>query len=397
MVRRSCLSELSILLLGMLCQWILMYTLPKYSLHRLHSIQFRVGHLNVSFSNDNTTTSHVTGSSRSRHEEEEEKDASVGAVSHDHQENETTTTISMMKSNLTSTNGSVAPTLTFQTTIATSNGTRWSRMGLPLPHESSLSNDAFTEEENHPFSSCGRLSINGTDPAVCGQSKCFVNVQNDPTIGYIVMVRKASHIFRKSLEAYQRAMDMHDKHGIQHLYLEPPHIVDQLLPCIRSQLVNHQRLVTPNANIPPVNFSVPNSGDTSIIIQKCRRAPQPHLLVGIGGPKGKHARTLLEPFVRTHVTNATRFVNQLGLERIRTISMLHDEPCLVSDFQVLLDSSGTMFHLDFDRCPSLTISPSALEKSIRKFNAVMDILVDVALHGNTTITTNSTPATTTQL
>ena len=393
MVRRSCLSELSILLLGMLCQWILMYTLPKYSLHRLHSIQFRVGHLNVSFSNDNTTTSHVTGSSRSRHEEEEEKDASVGAVSHDHQENETTTTISMMKSNLTSTNGSVAPTLTFQTTIATSNGTRWSRMGLPLPHESSLSNDAFTEEEDHPFSSCGRLSINGTDPAVCGQSKCFVNVQNDPTIGYIVMVRKASHIFRKSLEAYQRAMDMHDKHGIQHLYLEPPHIVDQLLPCIRSQLVNHQRLVTPNANIPPVNFSVPNSGDTSIIIQKCRRAPQTHLFMGIQGDKEDHTRAMLEPFIRTHVTNATRFVNQLEQERTRTITMLHDKPCLIGDFQVLLDRYGNMFHLDFDRCSRLPVSAIAKERWIWKFNSIVDILVDVSL----TTTSSSTAATMTQL
>ena len=381
-----------------------MVRLPKYSLYRLYSIQFLVGPLNVSLSNSTSTSFHVTSSSRSRDEEEEEN-VSLGVVSHDHQENDTTMTISRMQSNVTTTNDSIAPTLTFQTTTtatatpapATSNGTRSSRMELPLPHESSLSNDAFTEEENHPFSSCGRLSINGTDPAVCGQSKCFVNVQNDPTIGYIVMVRKATHIVRKSLKAYQRANDMRDKHGIQHLYLEPPHIVEQLLPCIRSQLVNHQTHATANANMPPVNFSVPNSGDTSIIIQKCRRAPQPHLLVGIGGPKGKHARTLLEPFVRTHVTNATRFVNQLGLERIRTISMLHDEPCLVSDFQVLLDSSGTMFHLDFDRCPSLTISPSALEKSIRKFNAVMDILVDVALHGNTTITTNSTPATTTQL
>ena len=377
-----------------------MVRLPKYSLYRLYSIQFLVGPLNVSLSNSTSTSFHVTSSSRSRDEEEEEN-VSLGVVSHDHQENDTTMTISRMQSNVTTTNDSIAPTLTFQTTTtatatpapATSNGTRSSRMELPLPHESSLSNDAFTEEENHPFSSCGRLSINGTDPAVCGQSKCFVNVQNDPTIGYIVMVRKASHIFRKSLEAYQRAMDMHDKHGIQHLYLEPPHIVDQLLPCIRSQLVNHQRLVTPNANIPPVNFSVPNSGDTSIIIQKCRRAPQTHLFMGIQGDKEDHTRAMLEPFIRTHVTNATRFVNQLEQERTRTITMLHDKPCLIGDFQVLLDRYGNMFHLDFDRCSRLPVSAIAKERWIWKFNSIVDILVDVSL----TTTSSSTAATMTQL
>ena len=64
----------------------------------------------------------------------------------------------------------------------------------------------------------------------------------------------------------------------------------------------------------------------------------------------------LEPFKKhlgeflTSVRYKESFVQRLAENLATTRVILDKEPCLIKDFQVLLDNKGNVYHLDFDRC-----------------------------------------------
>ena len=87
-----------------------------------------------------------------------------------------------------------------------------------------------------PFLSCGKLNF--TEPAICGGTKCFVRVNDQPHIGYTVSRVKFRTYFNKMSVAHILAKELKAKYGIQHLLLEPPQVVHNTSDCVMEALAN---------------------------------------------------------------------------------------------------------------------------------------------------------------
>ena len=71
----------------------------------------------------------------------------------------------------------------------------------------------------------------------------------------------------------------------------------------------------------------------------------------IGFSEGKQTRIADDiKSLESCATDMRAFVENFsaGLAKAKTLVM--DEPCLTRDFQVMVDCTGEVYHIDFDRC-----------------------------------------------
>ena len=179
---------------------------------------------------------------------------------------------------------------------------------------------------------------------MCGYLKCFVRVNNDPTIGYTIVSQNRMKLSDLK-QAYTLAKKLEQTHSIQHLALERPRKV-YLASCLRRQFEkDHNR----NELLPNSKRKHIGDKDRKMIVQKHRVAPTPSVLFGISRDKIKEFRRVFPSFLEQHVINSTAFWEQLKVEQDRCMAIVRDYPRLLVDFQFFLDSHGTVYHMDLDR------------------------------------------------
>ena len=90
--------------------------------------------------------------------------------------------------------------------------------------------------------------------------------------------------------------------------------------------------------------------DTTAYIQRVQIAPSPHLLIGCAESKVGPFRNQLGAFMKQVKRKRTFLQNfQENFQKVRKL-VFEVEPCLMKDFQVLVDTKGNLYHLDLDRC-----------------------------------------------
>ena len=221
---------------------------------------------------------------------------------------------------------------------------------LPQNQTTILTNSSSTQSSS-AFQSCD--AFNFTEPANCAKSKCFLQLNQPPTEGYLLYhnngkcCANVTTIMTRMTVAYELAKDLEDKFQIKHPLLGPPQQLDpnhQVIPlCVQEQLSDtaNFKSVRVMSAFRNAEFHVDISSGT--VYQRNRVIPTPHFLIKVV--------KLFDPidFIYDHVHNGTEFLQNFEPDVKRVFDVLKYEPRLFSDFQAVLVGSGEIYHLDFDR------------------------------------------------
>jgi len=216
----------------------------------------------------------------------------------------------------------------------------------------------------------------------CGANKCFFRLNTDPTIGYLVQPdvfrydkqTSPDQLFRTLEVSWELAEQLRTKHDIKHFLLEPPNKVK----------INKKLAKQLNANIwseaRGVQYDEPRfpKGSTAFI-QKVRLAPEPNLIIGCTSSKRAQFQRSVDVFL-AQVIDKKAFARQFAGDMRLTRMLLKEEPCLFKDMQVLVDTEGRLFHLDFDRCFSSRDTHQKRTEKKSRVNHCLRTLYNVERH-----------------
>jgi hypothetical protein len=204
-----------------------------------------------------------------------------------------------------------------------------------------------------------------TNQVPCGKEKCFFRTKSNDTIGYLVA--RSSHKenrkgrFESLQAAYALAQNLTNTHNAQH-FLKAPPVQIVISPQLATRL--NQNLWSEKGQRPfkTERYQV----NTTAFIQRVQVAPSPHLLIGCVESKMGPFQTQLGSFMQ-QVTKKEAFLKtfQRSFKNVRKL-IFDVEPCLIKDFQVFMDTTGNLYHLDFDRC----FSP---ESATKKYTSPADL------------------------
>ena len=145
--------------------------------------------------------------------------------------------------------------------------------------------------------------------------------------------------------ATKLALRMEIKYQVKNFLLDEPKLI------IPASCVIRELRKTEHFREKPHPFSKQFIPDKNLKLgfatQKNVMAPNPHIIV----PKRDSD---LVNFMHDSVINKRVFAIELADHINRTWTMVQDETCLVQDFQMLLDTSGTLYNIDFDRCAEIS-------------------------------------------
>ena len=186
----------------------------------------------------------------------------------------------------------------------------------------------------------------------CGAHKCFFLLKTKMQVGYLVTLKNfASHQdwFHEATLSYALAKELNETFGIHHFLLDSPIkvTITRKLAQVMNAKLSRKSADTTTVGVSPPTYTV---GATAIL-QKARVAPEPHLLIGNSPDKlAMFQRNLHSFLVHMQQDNqkefARTFVENMNVTRL----VLTNKPCLLRDFQVIVDTNGQFHHFDLDRC-----------------------------------------------
>lgn len=203
-------------------------------------------------------------------------------------------------------------------------------------------------------------------PAPCAAFKCLYNSRRGKRLGYLVAqfrkndVQSSGHKdFRTLQKGYELAERLRTTHNIRHLLLAPPSKVD----CTAKVCVEDLNRLTymargregENDVLGRQSFTAIHPGKpwTKLLVQPVELASQPSIQFGLSVAKYSVAIEDMKVYASSLVQQDMdvgvfeRNVRR-GIEQ--ALGVIQAEPCLLTDFQILLDRYGHVYHLDFDRC-----------------------------------------------
>lgn len=195
--------------------------------------------------------------------------------------------------------------------------------------------------------------LDGTKPAPCGWHKCFFHSKSSDQIGYLVArsTGKSNSAKRKRLEsldsAWQLAKHLEQEYNIHHFLIAPP-INVTVSKSLASRLNQNLKSETARQRFKKRRFP---KGSTAFV-EKVKPAPNHTLLIGCKDSKLNLFKKVVDKFV-LRVKDKESFIRNFKESFANLREILHKEPCLLYDFQVVIDTSGNLYHLDFDRCFSM--------------------------------------------
>merc|ERR1712161_1398 len=91
--------------------------------------------------------------------------------------------------------------------------------------------------------------------------------------------------------------------------------------------------------------------NTNVLVQRNRVGPIPHALIGCNKKKKQHSIRNINKLINNSIkpSDRMRFYEHFHDELSSTAKLLQKEPLLVNDFQVMIDTNGRVYHLDFER------------------------------------------------
>lgn len=187
------------------------------------------------------------------------------------------------------------------------------------------------------------------DRVPCGKEKCFFQLKSNEQIGYLVSRFEDREDRKERFQTLERgwnlARSLKQDYGIQHFLLAPPKTIiirSTLVPILNRNLWSEKKEKKWKKT---KRFLKGNKA----YIQKVKVAPKQTILIGCSLSKVEPFKRNVKEFMQDVVYQesfARRFQENLSQAK----RVLAKEPCLVKDFQVLMDTKGRIFHLDFDRC-----------------------------------------------
>lgn len=243
---------------------------------------------------------------------------------------------------------------------------------------------------------------------VCGMNKCFFRSKNDPTKnGYLI-----AHHPKCDLDlGWEIATRLERKYNIHHLYLSPPQAVPVSSEVIAfaskirkkaestffykvrskefSNRANMNATADPSLNIDGSKDNNPTKKSNFVKIQEVGVAPTPSLEWGDNWKRQKKCAKDFYTFANS-IDNKDAFANRLTEQIASLKALLGKEPWLLSDFQILIDKSGTLIHLDLDRKPTIKKIENA-DFRRRYVVASLKIILQKVVVGNRTTSLPNIP------
>ena len=269
------------------------------------------------------------------------------------------------------------------------------RQELDKSHYFSELSKSLSKEELKLYGTIDELT-NKNASAICGMNKCFFRrptaetaeidkggiSSSNSNVGYLMATnRNCNFDMKKAYNLVSRLTKDHPEIPSFDIENEPPEFIRSLDPHY-ADLLNNANLMNTDGT-KKVEFARPNA---TICIQRMRIAPEPNLVFGCIGPKYNHFEKAIQSFIAEHVlmgtvnvstsiqgvhetmnTTATGATSNATTELPAALdsfidtfrrnmlvnansTMRGDYDCLTSDFQLLVDKHGNVYHIDVDRC-----------------------------------------------
>lgn len=166
----------------------------------------------------------------------------------------------------------------------------------------------------------------------CGSFKCFYRLKSNQQVGYLIAPEMKSKRIRSLEAGWQLANQLKSNYNISHFLLEPPREL-QVSRKLGERLKKRFQ-----------------KGST-ISLQKVKVAPRQNLLIGCVENKYAAFKKTWPKFL-AHVKDPEAFTKNFSKNLGEARRIVENEPykCLIKDFQLMVDTSGKIYHLDFDRC-----------------------------------------------
>jgi len=194
------------------------------------------------------------------------------------------------------------------------------------------------------------LDLSQTKKAMCGQQKCFFLDKLDPNIGYLIKTESNTTVsLTQEHEAFDQAQRLKVEYNIRH-FLDGPPFIDKVPTSKIGDRMNSMIVYVydfeAKARNQPRYFE-----NTNVIVQRNRMGPIPHALIGCQNEKKQHSIQSIEKLINNSIkpSDRMRFYEHFHDELNSTAKLLQKEPLLVNDFQVMIDTNGRVYHLDFER------------------------------------------------
>ena len=202
----------------------------------------------------------------------------------------------------------------------------------------------------------------------CGALKCFFHAKKEKGVGFVVSPRWAKRKqvgglswYLKMHSAWTLTKDFKARFGsaFRHFNLGPP-VMKGLRQSADLKSTDRIFLLYPMYYAGRKSQSGPSV--MQLTVQKVWAAPSPNFVIKVGV-----GSTMLEPwtsFLRSSVTDRAGFLQKFKSGLAASLSMAHQEPCLLTDFQIMVDKAGAVYQVDIDRCLIKIREAAALENLV---------------------------------
>jgi len=195
------------------------------------------------------------------------------------------------------------------------------------------------------------LDLNQTKKAMCGKQKCFFLDKLDPNIGYLIKTGEKIRNITGSLIVQNKAFDQAQRLKVEYKiihFLDGPSFIDKVPT---SRIGDRMNSMINIVGVGKTRNEPRYFKNTNVLVQRNRVGPIPHALIGCNKKKKQHSIRNINKLINNSIkpSDRMRFYEHFHDELNSTAKLLQKEPLLVNDFQVMIDTNGRVYHLDFER------------------------------------------------
>lgn len=185
------------------------------------------------------------------------------------------------------------------------------------------------------------------DVTHCGVDKCFFPSRTDASIGYLVAGSSNLAVIR---EAFNFAQKIEENFPCMHtLNLDPPLFVSvtrEWLDFLNTIVVQPGMRAQGKPTQPVYATHYDEADLTHAVVQKVRRAPEPHFVLNLGENQDLTWQSL--PNFVSHIANPYEFDRRFWREVQCIHQVMRAYPVLYHDFQGLVGADGSFHAMDLD-------------------------------------------------
>lgn len=205
--------------------------------------------------------------------------------------------------------------------------------------------------------------IDGRRHAACGSFKCYLNSATNESVGYLVA---QARLFPQMSRASSLVAQLRETMGANVLEFpgETPQLVNisTQMACLLADYSYQMHRTAERQQI------ILNPSMTQVVVHRVRRAPEPYIILGVSKGKRRRFRDEWATFMKDNNANRTEAYLQFSREIEKVRQSLKTFPNLAFDFQGLIDTHGTFYHMDMDRLFEKNFSRSEYKEALEDFD-----------------------------